>query len=187
MDANFKREVVDQSLKDIKVELDYEFKRNFTRKGFFDEQKWAETKFTNPKGSLMVRSGGLKQSITSRLSRGEIHYSSPKPFARIHNEGGEITVTKKMRGYFMYRLKEVRGRYTTRKDGSRGNNKRNRSLSEQEKFYLAMVGKRVGDTITIPKRQFIGGGKSTEKIIREITSDNIEQFFKNHNLLKLKR
>ena len=40
MDGNFRKEVIDRSLDDIKVELDEEFDRNFERKTFFDEQKW---------------------------------------------------------------------------------------------------------------------------------------------------
>ena len=45
MDGNFRKEVIDRSLDDIKVELDEEFDRNFERKSFFDEQKWPERKF----------------------------------------------------------------------------------------------------------------------------------------------
>ena len=66
MDGNFRKEVIDRSLDDIKVELDEEFDRNFERKSFFDEQKWPERKFDDGVGSLMQRTGGLRKSISSR-------------------------------------------------------------------------------------------------------------------------
>ena len=40
MDGDFKKEVIDRSIEDIKVEFDEEFDRNFERKAFFDEKEW---------------------------------------------------------------------------------------------------------------------------------------------------
>lgn len=100
MDEDFKKEVIDRSLEDIKVEFDEEFDRNFERTAFFDEKQWPERKFDDGVGSLMQRTGGLRGSIRSRKRRDELVYSSSKPYARIHNEGGEIKVTKKMKGTF---------------------------------------------------------------------------------------
>lgn len=45
MDGDFKKEVIDRSIEDIKVEFDEEFDRNFERKAFFDEKEWPERKF----------------------------------------------------------------------------------------------------------------------------------------------
>ena len=81
MDADFKKEVIDRSLEDIKVEFDEEFDRNFERKAFFDEKKWPERKFDDGVGSLMQRTGGLRRSIRSRKRRDELVYSSNKPYA----------------------------------------------------------------------------------------------------------
>lgn len=183
MDGNFKKEVIDRSLDDIKVELDEEFDRNFERKSFFNEKKWPERKFDDGTGSLMQRSGGLRKSIRSRKRGSELAYSSHKPYGRIHNEGGEIKVTKKMKGYFFAKLKEAEGGYSYKKDGEKRNNKRNRQLSEKEAFYRAMAFKKVGSVITMPERRFIGNGKATDKIIREIAEQNIEDYFKRHNII----
>ena len=46
MDGNFKKEVIDRSLDDIKVELDEEFDRNFERKSFLNEKEWPERSST---------------------------------------------------------------------------------------------------------------------------------------------
>ena len=63
MKGNFKKLVIEQSLNDIKVDLDEEFDRNFERKGFFDEMKWEERQYDDGVGSLMQRSGYLRRSI----------------------------------------------------------------------------------------------------------------------------
>ena len=109
MDGDFKKEVIDRSIEDIKVEFDEEFDRNFERKAFFDEKEWPERKFDDGVGSLLQRTGGLRRSIRSRKRRGELVYSSSRQYARIHNEGGEIKVTRKMKMYFLARyLKEAK-------------------------------------------------------------------------------
>jgi phage gpG-like protein len=194
---NFKREVIDRSLEDIKVELDEEFDRNFERKAFFDK-KWPERKYDNGKGSLLVRSGALRRSISSLRGGAELAYSSDKPYARIHNEGGEIRVTKKMKKYFWAKYRETAGKYSykdktetiTTKRGKvkekkvlKGT-KENESLSEEAEFYKAMALKKEGSRIVIPQRRFIGKHKETDRIIREITEQNIEEYFKTHKLFK---
>lgn len=184
MTEKFKKEVIDQSISDIKVELDGEFDRNFVRKSFFDEEKWPGRKFDDGKGSLMQRTGGLRKSITSRKRRNELVYSSYKPYARIHNEGGEIKVTKKMRGYFMYRLAEIREQLghssRKKKNGEARNDNKNRKLTIEEQLCTAIIG---SSKVTIPKRQFIGHSKATDKIIREIVKENIEDFIKNNEII----
>ena len=115
----------------------------------------------------MQRHGGLRRSIKSRKRRGELVYSSNLPYAQIHNEGGEIKVTRKMKGYFFGKLKETRGKYQYKKNGERRGNKRNRELSEKEQ----------------PERRFIGSGRNTDRIIREITEQNFEEYLKNHPII----
>ena len=67
MDTNFRKEVIEHSLEDVKVELDEEFDRNFQRKAFFNEKKWPDRKFDDGGGTLMQRTGGLRGSIRSRI------------------------------------------------------------------------------------------------------------------------
>ena len=183
MDGDFKKEVIAQSIEDIRVEFDEEFDRNFERKAFFDEKEWPERKFDDGVGSLLQRTGGLRRSVRSRKRRGELVYSSSKPYARIHNEGGEIRVTRKMKGYFWHKLKETGGKYQYRKDGEKRRNKRNRELSDKEEFYRAMALKKVGSTVKIPERRFIGTGRNTDRIIREITEQNFEDYLKRHPII----
>lgn len=186
MDKDFKKDVIDRSLDDIKVEFDEEFDRNFERKSFFNEKKWPERKFDDGVGSLMQRSGGLRGSVRSRKRGVELAYSSSKPYGRIHNEGGEIKVTRKMKGYFFARLKEIEGKYTYKKDGEKRNNKQNLQLSDKEQFYRAMALKKVGSTIVMPERRFIGTGRNTDRIIRDIVETNFKEYMDRHPIIEKK-
>lgn len=196
MDRNFKKEVIDCSLEDIKVELGEEFDRNFQRQAFFDELQWQERKFDDGGGTLMQRTGGLRGSIRSRKRRDELVYSSSKPYARIHNEGGEIRVTKKMKRYFLARyLKEAKYSKSKKRNKKRpkatdqqlqgwlSREYENRKLSDKAEFWRRMALKKIGSVIQIPERRFIGHGRNTDRIIREITAMNLEDYFKRHPII----
>jgi len=59
------RQLFNQLLKDIKVELGDEFDRNFERKVFFNTA-WKPAKF-NSIGFLMMRTGALRKSLQSQI------------------------------------------------------------------------------------------------------------------------
>lgn len=87
------QQIFQNLLKDIKVELDDEFDRNFERKAFFNTQ-WKSAKF-NTIGSLMIRTGALRKSLQSQvISKNAIKWQSSLPYADIHNSGGTIVVTR---------------------------------------------------------------------------------------------
>ena len=91
-------------LKDIQVELGEEFDENFERQAFFT-QAWARRKSpTRPGGHILVDSGRLRQSITSRTTDNSITFYTTEPYAAIHNEGGAIKVTAKMKRFFWYKI-----------------------------------------------------------------------------------
>lgn len=109
-------ELTKHILKDIKVELKDEFDKNFERKAFFNE-KWARRKYPYPNGTLMARSGNLRKSIKATISANGISFTSDLPYAAIHNEGGEITVTRKMKGFFWKMYYKEGGKIKTLKSG----------------------------------------------------------------------
>lgn len=148
-----------QTLTDIKVKLEGEFKQNFERKAFFNE-KWKETKFPNQRGSLMMRTGNLRASIQSKIQGNSIVFSSSMPYASIHNQGGEIIVTPKMKKYFWTQYLKA---------GKKG------IIAEQ---FKALALKKVGDTIRIEKRPFIGNHPEVNKAIETIFNANFQDFAK---------
>ena len=168
---------ISNTMRDLKVEGRDEFNRNFERQAFFTEA-WARRRYDpDPSRSLLIKSGRLRQSIKSRIEGNTIIYESTEPYAAIHNEGGRIKVTRRMKGYFWYLYREATGSRQLRKDGKLRNNKHNRRLSDAAQFYRAMALKPVGSEITIPKRQFIGEHPQFTELVRQIVLDNYNEIF----------
>lgn len=132
------------------------FKENFN-KGGFDNDKWAARKMRRPGGTNgqtpLNQSGNLKDSIDYKITGTSVTIYTDSIYAQIHNEGGTITVTSKMRKYFWamhYDHKEA------------GN------LDIAEGFKYCALAK----AITIEKRQFIGDSEALNAAIEEkITKD----------------
>lgn len=152
-----------QILDDVAIDLTDEFDMNFERKAFFDK-KWREAKLVNRRGSLMMRTSQLRRSIQNRTMGNSIRWTSSRIDASLHNEGGEITVTAKMKKYFwaMYI-----------KAGKIG--------VEAEQF-KNMALKKVGSKMKIQQRRFIGDHPEVRKAIErcaDITFREIEDFLNN--------
>jgi len=114
------------------------FKRSFDTKSF-DNKKWKPSK--NNKNTL-VDSGDLKRSIkTVSKTVSEIHIQSNTPYSAIHNYGGKIKITDKMRKYFWSQY------YKTK-----NNDWKYMAISKQK-------------YINIPQRQFMG---ETQEMMNEI-------------------
>lgn len=183
--------LIKETLKGIKVEALDEFDRNFEREAFFND-KWARRKYNDDESrGLLIKTGNLRRSITGRITdRDSVVIETTQPYAKIHNEGGTITVTRKMKKYFWWKYITITGskrmkagipityseRFSRKKDGTLRNTKRNRALTEEAEFYRRMAMKKNGSKITIPKRQFIGNHPDLEKLLKEIFYNNAKNF-----------
>lgn len=171
------RAVIRRILSDIRVELGDEFDRNFERQAFFSDA-WARRKSpTRPGGTILVDTGTLRRSVKSRTTDDSITFYTDLPYAAIHNDGGEIVVTEKMKRFFWHKYYEATGSFGRKKNGERRNDKRTRQLSTVADFWRFMALKRAGTTIRIPKRRFLGTGPEVERIVREIIEDNLNEYF----------
>lgn len=139
-------------LDDMRVDLSEEFDRNFERKGFFSD-KWKPRTHDYQRGSLLMQSGAMRRSAQGQVSGDGVRFSSSLPYTAVHNEGGSITVTPKMKKFFWAKFKET---------------------GEAGWKYLALM--KVGQVIKIPQRRFIGDGPETARIIEEAISRNLEKF-----------
>lgn len=173
--------VVRLILQDIRVELGDEFDRNFERQGFFSEAWQRRKSPLRPGGHLLVDTGALRRSVKSRSSASSITFYSDLPYASIHNDGGEIKVTARMKRYFWARYYEARGSFGWRKNGTRRNDKKNRQLTTEAEFWKAMALMKVGKTIKIPRRRFLGASPEVEAAVREIIEENLNDYFNNIN------
>lgn len=142
----------------IGVEAVNHFKNNFQEEGF-DGNKWAsrKTKVHLNKKVLTGQGGGdhLGDSIDYRVEGNSTIIYTDKEYAQIHNEGGEITVTPKMKRFFWAKSMEA---------------KENGDADLQEQYKWMALSK----TIHIVKREFMGESnilneKITAKIMRDLT------------------
>lgn len=128
------------------------FKRNFSVGGFVDKpfKKWKKSKFNNR--TTMVQSGATRRDIKKikvNQNKVVVGIANHNHYAQIHNTGGKIPITPKMRRFFWGKFKET---------------------GKEHWKALALTKKK---HIDIPKRQFIGDSKALEvtidrMIIREL-------------------
>jgi phage gpG-like protein len=171
--------IIKRILRDIQVELGDEFDKNFERQAFFS-QAWQRRKSpTRQGGATLIDTGQLRKSVRSEVKDSSIVFRSDLPYAEIHNEGGEIKVTPKMKKYFWHRYYDCTGSFGRRKDGSLRRDKRNSRLTTEAEFWKALALMRVGSAIKIPKRQFLGVAPEVEATVREIIEDNISEYLDN--------
>jgi len=148
------KNLLNDILNDIRVELSDEFDMNFSRGGFFGSA-WKNT--LDGRKSHLQQSGKLRRSIRAKVSGSAVVFSSSEPYASIHNEGGEITVTRKMQRFFWSQYYE---------QGKRG---------AKAEMYKKLAIKRVGSTLKIPQRQFIGDHSKMRESIKKIVTENVER------------
>ena len=168
--------ILSMILNDIRVEMTEEFDQNFERESFFSEA-WARRKSPmRADGHILVDTGCLRRSIQSRTTENSITFFTNEPYAAIHNEGGEIVVTKKMKGYFWRKYYDAVGAFDRKKDGTRSNDKRTLQLAGEAEFWKFMALKKVGSTIKIPRRRFLGTSPEVEDAVRGIIEKNLRGY-----------
>lgn len=176
--------VIRKILSDIRVQLSSEFDRNFERQSFFSSAWERHRSPSRPGGHILLDKGNLRRSIGARSDENSITFSSDLPYAEIHNKGGEIEVTAKMKRYFWHKYYEAVGAFGRKKNGEKRNDKRNARLSEMAEFYKHMALMKVGSKVRIPKRTFLGTAPELESKVTGIIQKNLEEYF-NSNVDKI--
>ena len=165
-------------LRDIKVEVAGEIDRNFERQAFFSKA-WQRSKSPlRGNGHILVNTGTLRRSVRSRSDASSITFFSDLPYAAIHNEGGEIKVTAKMKRYFWHKYYEACGGFIRKKSGALSRSKKQEHLNSVAEFWKAMALMKVGSTIKIPQRRFIGTDPEMEASVKTIIENNVTAFIR---------
>ena len=171
------RVVISRILRDIRVELTDEFDKNFDRGSFFTEA-WSRRRSPIREGrATLVDTGNLRRSISSESSESGIRFYSALPYAGIHNDGGEIKVTRRMKSFFWHKYYETTGSFGRRKDGCLRRDKRTIRLSTEAEFWKCLALMQEGKTIEIPRRRFLGTSPEVEKAVRDIIEENLTEYF----------
>lgn len=152
---NFIKNIIAQ----VATDLTDEFDQNFDREGFF-EQKWKNRKSAKGTHKILNKRGnsGLRGSINMKISENNIIWTSSKPYAAIHNEGGAIKATQNVGAF----SRVVKGKSQNVKSFSRQIN------------------------ATMPQRQFIGDHPDVRKSIETIIDKEMKKL-EQEILNKLKR
>lgn len=179
------RAIFQSILRDIQVELGDEFDQNFERQAFFS-QAWQRRKSPmRPGGLILVDSGGLRRSVRSEIRESSIVFLSDHPAAAIHNEGGEIKVTAKMKRFFRAKFYESQGGFGRKKGDPNRPTLPDRafyawtskmSLNTISEFWRIMALMKVGSTIKIPQRKFLGTSPEVEAAVRAIIEENLNEY-----------
>jgi len=159
----------------LKVDLMEEFDKNFERKGFFNDP-WKQTRFPNRRGSLMMRTGALRRSLRATVSGHSVRFFSSLPYASIHNEGGTITVTAKMKRFFWAMYYKTSGTVTKTAKGQSRNTARNRAFVAEAGYWKAMALKKIGSKIKIEQRQFLGPHQEVDQVITGVIQRSMKDF-----------
>lgn len=166
-------------LNDVRVEVSSEFDRNFETQSFFGEA-WQRHKSPMRKEQhILVKSGNLRRSISAKSDENSITFQSAEPYAAIHNEGGEIKVTARMKRFFWAMYYKANGGLGRRKDGTLRKDKNNARLSTEAEFWKHMALMKVGSKVTIPRRRFIGTHPDLEKEVVSIIENRLSEFYSN--------
>ena len=146
----------------VAVEAKKFFKESFVKEGFTDRSFEAWKKRVSPLGGKKILIGAgntmnLMQSIrTLEQTKRRVRTGTELASAQIHNEGGTITVTEKMKKFWWAKYYEFAGKLKTRKDGTTSRAKGNLLVNAKAEYCRNMALMKVGSKIRIPKRRFIG-------------------------------
>lgn len=165
---------------------------SLTKKRFsdsaFDGRSWQEPyrrklSFKGTQASyktLLSGTNHLRDSTYFKPEPGKVYIRNQVDYAQIHNEGGTIKVTAKMKRYFWYRYAAAKGARFVKKRGGLRKTKGNEALTREAMFWRNMALKREGSVIRMPRRRFFGPDANMEKEIRKIIEKEMQLFIKNY-------
>jgi len=144
----FKKLAVAKLLKVLQIEADKSIKLNHIEQG--RPGKWKKKLFNDGRSILTGKSGALLRRTTSKIIPAEMKVvvGNTLPYGKIHNEGGKIKVSGKMRKFFWAKHYE-NGSYQTNAKG-----KRVFVPNEAGKIWRNMALMKKG-FIEIPKREYL--------------------------------
>nr|DAF25032.1 MAG TPA: tail morphogenesis protein [Caudoviricetes sp.] len=162
------------------------FKQNFRDAGWNDNglTKWLMTKRQQMGGKgayydntpLLSGRNNLYSGFTYKANPGQVTVSNDVEYARIHNEGGNVThrITPRMRKYAWARFFEETG--IKKGDSWEQRQQKEKNAGERSAMWkrLALTPKQ-SSTVHIPQRRFMGRTAELDKKIEEYTERDIKR------------
>lgn len=154
------------------------FIKSFSNQGFTDNnlEKWPARSKNSKKSTkeILTKTGRLKRSIRISVGYQKAVLSTDVPYAKIHNEGGEIYKKASTKVLHFKKVDEYRkmgknGKMTSFM-GAKFSKKRGAHYAQKVK---------IGEhTIHMPKRHFMGRSRTLDKRINLLIKKEIERTFK---------
>lgn len=149
--TNIPQFIGQQAVKFIKNDV---FKREYLN----NNEQWKQRKFADnnaKRRALLVKTGALKRSIKviKVLGNAVVVGSTALKYNKMHNQGGEIDITAKMKRFFWAKY-----------------------YSTKQQHWKAMALKQT--KIKIPKRQYIGNSKELEQILKAAIEKRLIEILK---------
>lgn len=146
----------------------------------FNEQQWVDTasvswrqRRRSTRGKTLINTGTLRRSIRIVSKTFDtIKIGTDLPYAQIHNEGGVIPITPKMRRFFFHKYYELSGKSSKDKKGKTRSTSRNRAINQDAQYYLNLAITKKS-TFRIPKRQFMGQSYYLEQRLTRLAQSEI--------------
>lgn len=140
---------------------------NFRKGGFQNNglKPWKRKKHNDKYSPLMSSRQHLYGSIQYKPNKAQVTVGTNLPYADIHNDGGQIIVTARMKRFFWAKHRETNGNSW-------------KKTKNNDNFWKALALKPVGATIKIPKRQFIGESKELNTQIADLIEKEINNILK---------
>lgn len=98
--------------------------------------------------AILVKTGNLRRSIKIKnITNNSVEITADMTYAEIHNEGGEIIVTQKMKKFFWAKFYEAQG--------------------QDASFWRGMALKKIGEKIIIPQREFMAETPELQDLLQK--------------------
>lgn len=190
------KKIIKERPRMVAVESQKFFKDSFVRGGFTDTSFQAWAKRISPFGGKKILIGkdntmNLMQSIrVLEENEKRVRVGSELGYSEIHNDGGSITVTAKMKKYWWAMYCEILGipkkaknkkadwnnktSLSKKKNGNYASTVQNKAINAKAEYCKRMALMRVGSKIKMPKRQYIGESKTMLMQFEEWFYDQID-------------
>lgn len=98
--------------------------------------------------AILTKTGNLKRSIkVKNIDNNSVVITADMIYAEIHNEGGEIIVTDKMKAFFWAKFYVAQG--------------------QDAAFWRGMALKKVGEKIIVPQREFMAETSELQELLQK--------------------
>lgn len=149
------------------------FQNRITDQKDINDQSFANRnpEFSNREGrSILLQKGNLRRSIRIYSIQGnKVIIASRMPYSELHNEGGEVTVTPKMKKFFWAKY------YQANKRSKKRGGKAGKALSNDARNWKALALKKAGDKLKFQKRQYMGEHQQLNEDIKETITEFLKE------------